>query len=82
MIGRDWNHPLIITRGVPINESVDVHDFYSATNAKARALDPSRQKSGIQKHPNGEFLEDIHTLNDFVQGSEEVVGTDRPILKG
>ncbi len=81
MIERDWNHPSIITWGVRINESEDDHDFYSATNALARKLDPTRQTSGIRKHARSELLEDIYTMNDFTQGSEEIDGGNLPALK-
>ncbi len=81
MITRDWNHPSIITWGVRINESDDDHDFYTATNALARRLDSTRQTSGIRKHAQSEFLEDIYTMNDFVQGGEEISGGPQRALK-
>ena len=65
MIRRDWNHPSIILWGVRINESKDDHDFYTRTNAAARALDPSRQTGGIRYLYNSELLEDVFTMNDF-----------------
>lgn len=81
MIVRDWNHPSIVTWGVRINESRDDHDFYRATNDVARALDGTRQTSGVRKHANSELLEDIYTMNDFSQGAEEVTGGSRVFLK-
>ncbi|MGC1463319.1 MAG: glycoside hydrolase family 2 TIM barrel-domain containing protein [Terracidiphilus sp.] len=65
MIRRDWNHPSIVLWGVRINESKDDHDFYTRTNAAARALDPSRQTGGIRYLYNSELLEDVFTMNDF-----------------
>jgi len=65
MIRRDWNHPSVILWGVRINESLDDHDFYTRTNALARALDDSRQTGGIRYFQESEFLEDVFTMNDF-----------------
>jgi beta-galactosidase len=65
MIRRDWNHPSIILWGVRINESRDIHDFYTRTNAAAHSLDPSRQTGGIRYFQESEFLEDVFTMNDF-----------------
>jgi beta-galactosidase len=65
MIRRDWNHPSIILWGVRINESLDDHNFYTATNAMAHKLDPSRQTGGIRYFQASEFLEDVFTMNDF-----------------
>lgn len=65
MIHRDWNHPSIILWGVRINESLDDHNFYTATNAMAHKLDPSRQTGGIRYFQASEFLEDVFTMNDF-----------------
>jgi len=65
MIRRDWNHPSIILWGVHINESRDDHDFYTRTNALARALDSTRQTGGIRYFQESEFLEDVFTMNDF-----------------
>ena len=65
MVRRDWNHPSIILWGVRINESPDNHDFYTRTNAVARALDPSRQRGGIRTFAKSELLEDVFTINDF-----------------
>lgn len=65
MIERDWNHPAIIIWGVRINESDDDSAFYSATNALARDLDPTRQTGGVRYFLGSEFLEDVYTFNDF-----------------
>jgi beta-galactosidase len=65
MITRDWNHPSIILWGVRINESPDDHVFYTATNAIARGLDPTRQTGGVRCITASEFLEDVYTFNDF-----------------
>ncbi|HRH42240.1 MAG TPA: glycoside hydrolase family 2 TIM barrel-domain containing protein [Pyrinomonadaceae bacterium] len=65
MIKRDWNHPSIILWGVRINESGDNHDFYTRTNATAKALDDSRQIGGIRNKYDSELLEDVFTMNDF-----------------
>jgi beta-galactosidase len=71
MIVRDWAHPCVFTWGVRINESQDDHDFYAATNALARSLDPTRQTSGVRYLERSELLEDIYTMNDFIMGSGE-----------
>ncbi|WP_262412015.1 glycoside hydrolase family 2 TIM barrel-domain containing protein [Aeromonas hydrophila] len=78
MIERDWNHPSIIIWGVRINESQDDHDFYTETNRLARELDPTRQTGGVRYIDESELLEDVYTMNDFSQGSEELPGNNRP----
>ena len=78
MIRRDWNHPSIILWGVRINESHDDHDFYVATNSLARKLDPTRQTGGVRYITDSEFLEDVYTMNDFIQGNEELPGVNHP----
>ena len=65
MIERDCNHPSIILWGVRINESPDDTDFYTATNALAHELDPTRATGGIRCFHDSEFLEDVYTMNDF-----------------
>ena len=70
MIERDWNHPSIILWGVRINESADHHDFYTRTNAMARALDTTRQTGGVRYIERSEFLEDVYTMNDFINGAD------------
>jgi beta-galactosidase len=65
MIRRDWNHPSIILWGVRINESQDDHEFYARTNRIARALDASRQTSGVRYFFESELLEDVFGINDF-----------------
>lgn len=66
MIERDWNHPSVILWGVRINESADNHDFYEKTNDMARRLDTTRAIGGVRCIDNSEFLEDVYTMNDFV----------------
>ncbi len=78
MIRRDWNHPSIVIWGVRINESRDDHDFYTRTNATARALDPTRQTGGVRYITDSEFLEDVFTQNDFILGDFELPGSNRP----
>lgn len=78
MIERDWNHPSIVIWGVRINESFDDHDFYAETNKLARALDPTRQTGGVRCITDSEFLEDVYTMNDFILGSHEISGSNRP----
>ena len=70
MVERDWNHPSIILWGVRINESRDDHEFYSRTNAMAHALDSTRQTGGVRYIENSEFLEDVYTMNDFINGAD------------
>lgn len=65
MIERDRSHPSIILWGVRINESLDDTAFYTATNALARELDPTRQTGGVRFFMGSEFLEDVFTFNDF-----------------
>ena len=74
MIERDWNHPSIILWGVRINESSDNHEFYLKTNQVAHQLDSTRQTGGVRKFEEGEFLEDVYTMNDFILGEEELGG--------
>ena len=78
MVTRDWNHPSIITWGVRINESRDDHDFYAATNAMAHSLDTTRPTCGVRNFPESEFLEDIYTMNDFIDGDYKELGGNRP----
>ncbi len=78
MVTRDWNHPSIITWGVRINESRDDHDFYAETNAMARSLDSTRPTCGVRNFPESEFLEDIYTMNDFIDGDYKELGGNRP----
>lgn len=75
MIERDWNHPSIILWGVRINESFDNTEFYTATNALAHQLDPTRQTGGVRFWQHSEFLEDVYTFNDFSNTIQEPVQT-------
>ncbi len=59
------NHPSIILWGVRINESKDDDPFYEKTNAIARALDPTRQTSGVRFLWKSHLLEDVYAFNDF-----------------
>ncbi|MGL4676616.1 MAG: glycoside hydrolase family 2 TIM barrel-domain containing protein [Brevinema sp.] len=70
MIERDIHHPSIILWGVRINESNDNHDFYTKTNACAHNLDPTRQTGGVRCISHSEMLEDVYTMNDFIQNHE------------
>ncbi len=78
MIRRDWNHPAIITWGVRINESPDDHDFYVATNAVAHELDTTRPSCGVRNFVESELLEDVYTMNDFIDGDYKELGGNRP----
>lgn len=78
MVRRDWNHPSIITWGVRINESPDDHDFYAATNAAARELDTTRPTCGVRNFVESELLEDVYTMNDFIDGDHKELGGNRP----
>ena len=73
MIVRDRNHPSIVAWGVRINESRDDTRFYTATNALARELDPTRPTSGVRgfDNPESEYLEDVFAFNDFSNGVME-----------
>lgn len=65
MIVRDRSRPAIILWGVRVNESPDDEAFYTATNALARRLDPTRQTGGVRYFQDSQFLEDVFTYNDF-----------------
>jgi beta-galactosidase len=75
MIERDHNHPSIILWGVRINESRDNEAFYTATNALAHKLDPTRQTGGIRNFIDSQFLEDVFTYNDFSNSVIEPIHT-------
>ena len=60
------NHPSIILWGVRINESADDDALYTATNAAARTLDPTRATGGVRCIKKSSLLEDVYTYNDFV----------------
>ncbi len=78
MIVRDRNHASIVLWGVRINESEDCHDFYSQTNSIAHGLDPSRQTCGVRYVTDSELLEDVYTMNDFIQGQKHDPRVLRP----
>jgi beta-galactosidase len=75
MIERDRNHPSIILWGVRINESQDNEALYTATNALAHELDPTRQTGGVRYFQESQFLEDVFTFNDFSNTVVEPVHT-------
>ena len=75
MIERDRNHPCIVLWGVRINESADDEAFYTATNALAHELDPTRQTGGVRYFMESQFLEDVFTFNDFSNSVREPVHT-------
>jgi beta-galactosidase len=66
MIRRDRSRPSIVLWGVRINESADEDAFYTATNALAHSLDPTRQTGGVRNFAESSLLEDVYTYNDFV----------------
>jgi beta-galactosidase len=70
MVMRDRNHPSVISYGVRINESLDVHDLYEKTNRLARALDPTRPTHGVRvaerRNAQSEFLEDVWAQNFLI----------------
>ncbi len=73
MVAQYRNHPSIILWGVRINESQDNDAFYEKTNAAARALDSTRQTSGVRNIEQSSLLEDVYAHNDFsFTGSEKV----------
>ncbi len=82
MIIRDWNHPAIILWGVRINESLDDHDFYTATNRIAHELDATRQTGGIRYLTNSELLEDVYTMNDFCHTGGDLALRDQRTVTG
>ena len=65
MVLRDRSHPSIVLWGVRVNEGADCDEFYTQTNALARALDPTRQTGGVRNMPRSHLLEDVYTYNDF-----------------
>lgn len=81
MIERDRNHPSVILWGVRINESGDDQAFYTATNALAHSLDPTRQTGGVRFFLESQFLEDVFTFNDFSKGVREPVNTPHMITE-
>ena len=88
MIVRDRSHPSVILWGVRVNEGADCDEFYTQTNALARALDPTRQTGGVRNIPRSHLLEDVYTYNDFSHSGSfinllpaaVVTGTKAPYL--
>ena len=66
MVRQYRNHPSIILWGVRINESGDDDALYTATNAAAHRLDPTRSTGGVRCIKKSHLLEDVYTYNDFV----------------
>jgi beta-galactosidase len=70
MVMRDRNHPSVISYGVRINESRDMHGLYEKTNRLARTLDPTRPTHGVRvaerRNAQSEFLEDVWAYNFLV----------------
>ena len=70
MVMRDRNHPSVISYGVRVNESLDVHDLYVKTNRLARTLDPTRPTHGVRvaerRNAQSEFLEDVWAQNFLI----------------
>ncbi|MBN2037383.1 MAG: DUF4982 domain-containing protein [Chitinispirillaceae bacterium] len=72
MIVRDRNRASIVSFGVRINQSADIHDFYTKTNRLAHRLDPSRPTHGARVLDRGspeEFMEGIWTQNYLIPDS-------------
>lgn len=65
MVRRDRHRPSVVLWGVRINESADDDAFYTASNALAHRLDPTRQTGGVRNFENSSLLEDVYTYNDF-----------------
>ncbi len=73
MILEHRNHPSIVVWGVRINESLDFNEFYVKTNAISKELDPTRQTTGVRYLKNSNLLEDVYSLNDFVNDGSGVI---------
>ena len=65
MVLSQRNHPCLLAHGVRIDESVDDHNLYSATNRIAHELDKHHPTIGVRNFTNSELLEDIYGYNDF-----------------
>ena len=70
MVRQYRNHPSIILWGVRINESADDDALYTATNAAAHTLDPTRATGGVRCIKKSNLLEDVYTYNDFVHDGQ------------
>ena len=65
MVIEQRNHPCLLAHGVRIDESIDDHELYEATNRIAHELDPYHPTIGVRNFTNSELLEDIYGYNDF-----------------
>ncbi len=65
MVLQNRAHPCVFLWGTRINESVDDDALYKETAALARALDPTRQTSGVRCYKRSHLLEDVYAFNDF-----------------
>ncbi|MBN1756954.1 MAG: DUF4982 domain-containing protein, partial [Chitinispirillaceae bacterium] len=66
MIMRDRNRPSVISFGVRINQSADIHEFYTESNRIAQTLDPGRPTHGVRVMDRGskdKFFEDVWAQN-------------------
>ena len=70
MVRQYRNHPSVILWGVRINESADDDALYSAANATAHTLDPTRATGGVRCIKKSRLLEDVYTYNDFLHDGE------------
>ena len=70
MVTQYRNHPSVILWGVRINESADDDAFYTATNAAAHTLDPTRCTGGVRCIKKSNLLEDVYTYNDFLHDGQ------------
>ncbi|NLY36516.1 MAG: glycoside hydrolase family 2 protein [Tissierellia bacterium] len=88
MILKDVNHPSVIIWGVRINESQDMDDFYTKTQAMAKEVDDSRPSGGVRNKKFSSLLEDVYTYNDFshtgknrgLEKKKKVTKTRKPYL--
>ncbi len=70
MVRQYRNHPSVILWGVRINESADDDALYTATNAAAHRLDPTRSTGGVRCIKKSSLLEDVCTYNDFLHDGQ------------
>jgi beta-galactosidase len=82
MVLRDRNRPSVIIWGARLNETPDHPEFYSATEAMVKELDPTRATSGTMcglLYPTEDFQHDVFAYDDY---SIDVLpdGDHRPTL--